>query len=107
MAYRVADIALEDYKCKAAELMEYRLKPTTIRIGEYDVPEPLREAIRGQIVYLANPHAESGNTQLSYAPHWEPHRNWLRDGFFHATQEAAILHSKALISLTARGDVYE
>ena len=72
--------------------------------SERDVPEPLREAIRGQIVYLANPHAVSGNTQLSYESNWESHRNWLRDGFLHATQEAAILHSKALLSLTARSD---
>lgn len=81
---------------------KYRRKPRTIRIGEFDVPEPLREApALGSAYMVPNMFTVSGAT----------YRNWdsdtadfiaLERGLAHLTSEAAELHAKALISLSAK-----
>ena len=83
-----------------------RLKPTTIRIGEYDVPEPLRVMpLYGDWVYLANPFHVKCVQASHFDGDFSAHKLWFEGGLLHATPEAAMLHSKALVSLTARGDV--
>lgn len=81
---------------------EYRRKPKTIRIGEYDVPEPLRVVPeRGQKVWGVHVSSDS----LSYSMHWVPgdtSMTLLCNGMLHLTREAAELHTRALISLTAK-----
>ena len=79
---------------------EYRIKPKTIRIGEYDVPEPMREIpAHGTSYYVVD--IVSPNSPSEYM--WVNDRadnNWLRLGIVHSTRDAAVLHAKALLSLT-------
>lgn len=78
---------------------EWRIKPKTIRIGSYDVPEPLREMTCGQIYWIANPmHGvffDGTENNGDYAD-----RKWLSLGLCHASKEAAEIHTKALLSFT-------
>ena len=74
--------------------------PKTIRIGEYDVPEPVREPLEDDKEYWGvDPTAE----ELALKYKW---RNTLfcnlrlRRGLIHLTKEAAVIHAKALLSLT-------
>lgn len=84
--------------------LKYRRKPRTIRIGDYDVPEPEREPLElGQQYYYVN----LGNADCWYCDYWA-NRGWeirlLKMGLIHLTRSAAELHARALISLTAKGD---
>jgi len=81
---------------------KYRIKPRTIRIGEYDVPEPMREAPEvGSRVFLFN---MVGDTKATRWDGDDVDKRMLNSGICHSTQEAAELHAKALISLTAKKD---
>ena len=80
--------------------LKLRRKPRTIRIGEYDVPEPMRvEPADGVGYYLPN-------VLTPDLPHYrvcfgtENKLSWLAEGLCHATKEAANTHAMALISLT-------
>lgn len=81
---------------------EIRLKPRTVRIGEYDVPEPLRvEPERGEYYHIASPDSED----YTYDNIWykdDYDMALLRRGLIHATAEAAALHGKVLASLTSK-----
>ena len=89
-------------RASLAKVVKYRIKPRTIRIGEYDVPEPCREPLqKGDMYWIASLDEES--PLLEYT--WREDRIddiWLSRGIIHCTQEAADIHSKALISLTAK-----
>ena len=87
--------------------MEYRLKPEppkTIRIGEYDVPEPVREPLEDDKEYWGvDPTAE----RLVWNCKWNNAafcNLMLRRGLIHLTKEAAVIHAKALLSLTKAAD---
>jgi hypothetical protein len=77
---------------------QYRIKPKTILINGFEVPEPVRKALHGQILWTFGTGSENG---FSY-----PHQNSARDierlkaGLVHATKEDAELHRKALLSFT-------
>lgn len=79
---------------------EYRVKPKTIRIGEYDVPEPMREMpALGTTYYVV--HVVTPNSPKEYA--WVgdiADIGWFNHGILHSTRDAAVLHAKALLSLT-------
>ena len=83
--------------------LKYRIKPRTIRIGEYDVPEPMREAPEVDSIYYLPVLGEGDNQAVAWEDD-EYDREWLRLGLCHKTREASALHSKALISLTAKND---
>ena len=83
--------------------VEYRIKPEppkTIRIGEYDVPEPVREPLEDDKEYWGvDPMAE----ELAWKYKWKNAlfcNLRLRRGLIHLTKEAAVIHAKALLSLT-------
>ena len=82
------------------EELSYRRKPKTIRIGEFDVPEPLRHApALGTAIYwpmLYNVSLTNGNNW--HAEGWQ--QRSLLSGMLHLTEKAAELHTKALLSLT-------
>ena len=87
--------------------MEYRLKPEppkTIRIGEYDVPEPVREPLEDDKEYWGvDPMAE----ELAWKYKWNNAlfcNLMFRRGLIHLTKEAAVIHAKALLSLTKAAD---
>lgn len=77
-----------------------RLKPRTIRIGEYDVLEPMRaDPESGRKYYTPNivePDYSGLNSWVGNAVDF----NRLAAGVCHATEAAAITHGKALRSLT-------
>lgn len=78
----------------------YRVKPKTIRIGEYDVPEPMREMPAfGTDYYIActvAPSLYGVGTWVCDADDIE----WFNRGIVHSTKDAAVHHAKALLSLT-------
>ena len=78
----------------------YRRKIKTIRIGEYDVPEPLQVKPNIKDTYYFVSFREEGNVH-SY-PWYDYHldNELLSKGVVHLTREAAELHAKALINLT-------
>ena len=85
---------------KKVNTMVGNLSPKTIRIGEFDVPEPLRECpTAGTQVFVADP------TITSCVANWKwssdgIDKMLLKRGLLHTTKEAAIIHTKALLSLT-------
>ena len=93
-----------------AETVEWRnslqLYPLakTIRIGEYDVPEPVREPLEDDKEYWGvDPMAEE--FAWNYKWHNAAFCNLrLRRGLIHLTKEAAVIHAKALLSLTKAAD---
>lgn len=79
---------------------KYRVAPKTIRIGDYDVPEPMREAPDvGTTYYTA---CTMDKDLWGYATWVGDNMDtvWLLRGVVHSTKEAAVLHSRALVSLT-------
>lgn len=84
--------------------VEYRRAPRTIKIGDREVPEPLREApLIGTIVYLPrlDPFPRLPDSfKWSGSPE---HCKVLARGILHLTRDAAIAHAEALIALSAKG----
>lgn len=79
---------------------EYRVKPKTIRIGEYDVPEPMREIpARGTTYYVVDTVAPSSPGDYTWVGDTAD-IGWFNLGILHSTRDAAVLHAKALLSLT-------
>ena len=74
----------------------------TIRIGEFDVPEPERRPLeKGQGHFVAI----LDSLNRSYYRTWDSTVHdfrWLERGLIHLTKEAAELHSRALLSFTSR-----
>ena len=70
------------------------------RIGEYGVPEPVREPLEcGQVYFIP------GLVELRFVQEfsWQgdvSDKLFLRCGLIHLTKEAAVIHAEALLSLT-------
>ena len=83
----------------------YRLKPArTIRIGKYDVPEPVREPLEDDKEYWG---VDLMAEELAWKYKWNNAvfcNLMLRRGLIHLTKEAAVIHAKALLSLTKAAD---
>lgn len=80
--------------------IQYRFKPKTIRIGTIDVPEPIRyEPDIDKIFYIANITSGDFYGEFIWKGEW-PDREVLKRGVVHLKKENAILHAKAIISLT-------
>lgn len=79
---------------------EYRRKPRTIRIGDHDVPEPMRVAPEyGATYWVAEPSVdEFVRPYRCYGD--DTDRRHLSRGLCHATREAALRHARALLSFT-------
>jgi len=79
----------------------YRIKPKTININGFEVPEPLREAPdHGSGYYVAS---TSGGPNIRGSTFWvndTADQNWLNLGLCHSTKEAAQIHLDALLSFT-------
>ena len=82
----------------------YRRKPRTININGFEVPEPYRGEMKyGSTYYF--PWLEGGKG-FGYNT-WQGDEidgDIFKNGALHLTKEAAILHSKALLSFTKGGD---
>lgn len=81
---------------------DFRLPPKTIRIGEFDVPEPLREAPAADTqVWVVD--IEDGNDPTYIYWNWASAANRIRLklGLVHLERDAAALHARALLSFTS------
>lgn len=77
------------------------MQPKTIRIGEFDVPEPIRKfPTDGTQVFVVYLSGEPEYTEHTWIGASSRNKLKLYRGLIHATPEAAVLHSRALISLT-------
>jgi len=77
-----------------------RVKQPTIRIGEVDVPEPLRVApAKGTEYWVANTIDERFYSPMSWSNHGIDRLLLSRD-LVHTSQEAAVAHAKALIAVS-------
>ncbi|CDG86383.1 hypothetical protein [Xenorhabdus bovienii] len=81
---------------------EYRLKPRTIRIGSVDVPEPVREPLEeGQDYYFLDLGGESYYDETFWLGDLDD-VDRLNRCLIHLDRESAVMHAKALLSLTAK-----
>ena len=83
---------------------KYRIKPRTITVNGFEVPEPVREAPEiGSRYWIATTtsHALSGDAV------WNADIAdllWLSRGICHTTKEAAIAHAKAMLGIDPNSD---
>lgn len=81
---------------------DYRIKPSTIKIGDFDVPEPIRKAPKlYDTVYTP---MIVGHGVLFRSWTWggsEQCKKTLECGIMHKDCDSAIAHAKALIALTS------
>jgi hypothetical protein len=81
---------------------QHRRKPQTRRIGEYDVPEPVREPLeKGQQCWRTDPIAPYFCASIAWDGSYID-LLWLERGLIHLDEESARIHGKALASLTAK-----
>lgn len=77
------------------------MQPKTIRIGEFDVPEPLRECpTDGTQVFVVYLSGEPECVEFTWIGASSRDRVKLHRGLLHKTRDDAVLHARALISLT-------
>lgn len=100
----IAEVLMVIVGGKAAAPDEFLVKPLTITINGFKVPEPLREMPPdGTVVYWPNFHYTTrrssvvGSCPNASGPDLAA---MLRCGLLHLTQEAARAHAQALISFT-------
>lgn len=79
--------------------LDYNI-PKTIRIGKYEVAEPLREApAEATLCYITLTIPVNSCNYLFYTK-GTLHEEYLQRGLLHLTKEAAELHTKALLAFT-------
>lgn len=79
---------------------EYRQIPKTIKIGNYDVPEPMREKPEiGTAYHYIYSGCEDGVT-TGYWHNSKHDNNRLKRGDCHLTRDNCIAHAKALFSFS-------
>ena len=96
--------SIEDNPIWMPEL-HYRRKPKTIRIGNYEVPEPLQElpaCVLVAQVYVVCLHEDKGYLTPSFfiSKTLEFQKELIAKQICHLKKEAAELHAKALLSFT-------
>lgn len=80
---------------------EFRIKPRTIKIGDFDVPEPMRVEPGSGVRYFV---VETLSDTPAACQTWsgmDCEKRWLSMGLCHKSKESAIAHAKALIALTS------
>lgn len=79
------------------DIFSTRRKPRIIRIGDMEVPEPLRGApTMGTEIYLASTTSDMPS-RFTWTAEGHLPKLWLKRGLVHTTQEAAEQHRRALI----------
>ena len=80
-----------------SNILEWRIAPETIKIGEYEVPEPCREAPEvGFKFWVLTPF---GGAALFTWDGSKPCYDALEGGFVHLTEKSAEQHYEAIKSL--------
>ena len=82
---------------------KYRRKPRTIRIGEIDIHEPVREPLQNFENYFV-PAIDCGDYYANLFTWYNDStdKRLLKQGMVYLTNEAALAHAKALVALTAK-----
>jgi hypothetical protein len=80
-------------------LLDWEVKPRTININGYEVPEPIRVRPEAGEVYYVVRLPDSHITKYAFY-NGHPETTWLSQGLLHKTREAAELHLEALLSFT-------
>ncbi|MDE9467530.1 hypothetical protein [Xenorhabdus bovienii] len=84
---------------------KYRIKPRTIRIGNIDVPEPVREELKhGTVFYYPNLRNMCRSRSDNFYMGTDFDKSMLQRGLIHLDRESAEIHAKALIALTANNE---
>ena len=79
---------------------DFRLKPKTININGFEVPEPVREPLPvGSEYFVADPSVSTYYIRYVWLDD-RTDQTFLKRGIMHLTKEAAIQHAKALLSFT-------
>ena len=79
---------------------KYRIKPRTIRIGEYDVPEPMREApVVGSVFYVVSTADRQPSDMIWNGEEYDFYL--LSCGMIHANKRDAAHHMLALRSISS------
>ncbi|MDE9504589.1 hypothetical protein, partial [Xenorhabdus bovienii] len=82
---------------------KYRLKPRTIRIGKFDIPEPVREPLENEQRYYYPSISDDDAWYRSSVWEGDSYDNaQLQRGLIHLDHESAEIHAQALISLTRK-----
>ena len=79
-------------------LLDWKVKPRTININGYEVPEPLSKLTISQHYYV--PYLPDGNVYDFIFKNSTTQNRWINKGLVHKTREAAELHLEALLSFT-------
>ena len=81
---------------------EYRIKPRTIKIGDIEVPEPMREVpeIGADVWYIAVHQREVAVSTEWNGSGWQ--HTMLERGLVHKSQLNAEAHAEAIIAQTAK-----
>lgn len=87
-----------DFGFDVFDKFDFQLKPRTIFIGEYEVPEPLREApVKGTTCSFPSPDALLGVRQFKWN---DSYLRLLNHGQVHLSFENALTHCIALIKIS-------
>ena len=80
-------------------LFDWEIKPRTININGYEVPEPMRVKPRkGELYYIA--YLTDVKVESFMFTDSTIENRWLEQGLLHRTKKAAELHLEALLSFT-------
>lgn len=83
-----------------SDIYEWRIAPKTIKIGEYEVPAPEREAPEpGKKFWTLTPFGGAAHFTWDGS---KPCYDALKGGFVHLTEKAAEQHYEAIKSLLAK-----
>ena len=83
--------------------VKYRIKPRTITVNGFEVPEPMQEAPTAGAEYFT---PNITGDELWARANWNSDRfdkRWLSRGLCHTTNEAAIAHAKAMLGIDPNG----
>jgi hypothetical protein len=95
------DSIVGEYSTRLASiaLVDWEIKPKTININGYEVPEPLSNLVITERYYL--PYLPDGNIyEFTFDNSIINSNRWVTLGLVHKTREAAELHLEALLSFT-------
>jgi hypothetical protein len=85
---------------KYPDYSNVKIKPRTININGFEVPEPLRKYPEvGTVIFLASTNCKRGNNYSKWRNE-ETYFEWIEKGIVHLTQESAQKHIDALLSFT-------
>lgn len=98
------DLGCNPAWCTNTQYRRKPSKPKTIKIGEFDVPAPETERlVKGTVYYYPSLTTEANYASTRASTRWDNDdfdQRLLKRGLVHLTKEAAIAHTKALLSLT-------